>query len=181
MTKKLIGKGVFSRVYDNNDGTVSVLTCDPLKNCYSIFPNDLTPEILDYEYLGDNMYLLQMPKYTKVTSPKKQLNSHSYELYQWLRQAKPTNNTYNTLFPYFENCPFDKYKEDLQDLLSSIINYEYCELGFEISPRNIAVKDRGDIVLLDLFFSKKVLLSTIKEKPFNSSMGKYYMKMARTF
>lgn len=158
--KKMIGRGAFSRVYDNGDDTVTIITRDPAKECYSVFGEAydiLVPQVyqVDFDYFGDKVYMMQ--KYEKVTSPSTQLNKHSLELYKILRNIAKNYSmvSYNFMYGAFESLIPNKYEAErdvILALLGDMSNYNSQTVAFEISPRNIAADNDGNLILLDCFF-----------------------------
>lgn len=170
--KKLIGKGAFTKCYDNNDNTVTLISNCPFKELLSHnwLPNSSRlPKCkrLDYsvDRKGNSVYI--MPKYEKVTAPKTQLSSSDYKLYKGLKaladtfQIKAVNlkNPYNRL-DTFRDCVKEShlhysYKNLLIECAEGLANFT-TKTGFEVSPRNLAI-NKGKLILLDLFYSVEQL------------------------
>jgi hypothetical protein len=169
MNRKQIGKGGFSRVYDNGE-TVIVATVDVIKEAYYHLDGDLFPKVLDCNYIGDNIHLLKMNKYTKVTAPKRQLNKASYKLYKLLRRmmnnlySHPKYSTFGYQAIYDELIKLqgeieainEYWFEEIEECLSWVSSYQAQYLKFELSPRNIATDEKGNIILLDVWFDGKL-------------------------
>lgn len=151
---KLIGKGLFSKVYQLNEKQVLIKSICYTKEAYSmdwhnsknIFPvMERTNEYQEYicEY------------YPKVDSLKDYLLPEHYEIYKNLRSLSIgyIENKYNLLDAWrkeFSKVSNRKYRLALLDMLDVLSNYG-SDIQFEISPRNVAVK-KGKLVLLDCFF-----------------------------
>lgn len=162
--KKLIGKGAFTKCYDNGDNTVTLISSCPWKELLAL---GWTPESsrlpeckrIDCDW---DVSVYTMPKLEKVTAPKKQLRPKEYELYKKLRKlaedfySSSINRKAYDRLDIFRDCVKDSdlhhtQKQLLTECAESMANYT-TQVGFECSPRNIAVKN-GKLILLDLFFS----------------------------
>lgn len=151
---KLIGKGVFSKVYQLNDKEVLIKSADYAKECNALYiESRLVPNI---EKIDHETY--KMEYFPKVKSLKQSLKPKEYELYNTLRGLNvPLGihikdcDYYSLWRKEFETKIKDKrVREDLLHIVDSLCNYG-TDLRFEISPRNVAVKN-GKLVLLDCFF-----------------------------
>lgn len=165
---KILGKGSFSVCFDESEHHVLVVSRDPLKECLAFgwmpdaneyMPEVYTPEIERLAYDGE-LALYKMPKYIKVTAPKRQLNAVAYGYYKELRKL-----AYD--MPYEAIKLWGKIKwlnsqtptraiDYLKDSLDACGNHTDSP-GFEISPRNIATNADGSLILLDCFFDTKAL------------------------
>ena len=161
MATELIGKGAFTKAYLLDSGRVLLKSCDPIKECMALgfFPEHrLFPKM---EMIECGMY--EMEYYPRVNSLKNNLDAEEYKLYKTLREiaqsiTNPLNiyDSYSVLYKAFEESNLnDEVKEVMIEALDGCSNFG-PDIGFEISPRNVAVKD-GKLVLLDVFFSKSVL------------------------
>ena len=170
---KLIGKGLFSRVYDNGDGSVLIYSKDHAKDCLSMQWHDnsmgLFPEIEKIDYLDNGQSIYQCKKYTKVRSLKNTLDADQYALYLELRALfsgleilRNHNDNYQYLYDTFNASSIDEsVKYSILDFLDALCNFGE-DINFEISPRNVAV-DNGKLVLLDcFFFSSQAIKARIK-------------------
>ena len=158
---KLIGKGLFSRVYDNGDN-VLIYSKDHAKECLSMQWHDnstgLFPEVERIDYLDNGQFIYQCKKYTKVRSLRNTLDVDQYALYlelrslfSGLRYPCNINDRYQYLYDTFNGSSIDEdVKSSILDFLDSLCNFG-TDINFEISPRNIAV-DNGKLILLDCFF-----------------------------
>jgi len=165
--RKLIGKGSFTKAYQIAQDKVEVLSICPAKECYALFSqgNPLAPVIERIDYLENGNSVYHMPLYPKVTAPKKQLNKEAYKVYIELRKVSSHwNINYNSFYEKIGESSIDEEaKEDILSLVSDVCNSIDCDdMGFEISPRNISTNDNGDLIMLDCFFSRKLLKTTWK-------------------
>ena len=159
---KLIGKGLFSRVYDKGDGSVLIYSKDHAKECLSMQWHDnsmgLFPEVDRIDYLDNGQFIYQCKKYTKVRSLKNTLDADQYTLYLELRALFSSlcyphnrNDNYHYLYDTFNSSTLDEdVRYSILDFLDALCNFG-TDMYFEISPRNVAV-DKGKLVLLDCFF-----------------------------
>lgn len=169
---KLIGKGTFTKAYLLECGTSVFLesTC-PIKECMSLgwFPEStLFPEIErldDIEKQSKIVYTYKMEFYPKPLSLKTELEPREYLLYQELRKLKitpPMNRhlLFNEWHKAFNSLPdeFRLESEILREALDACGNFG-SDIAFEISPRNVRVKN-GKLILLDCFFSVSKLNET---------------------
>ena len=162
---KLIGKGSFTKAYLNESGKVILKTSDPVKECMALgwFPNSkLFPKM---EYLESGVYSMEyLGKTPKAL--KSELRPRQYRLYKALRDVfngglglcgVQSNDLYYHWCSVFSDLPseFNKEKESLLMALDTLVNFG-PDIAFEISPRNIRVKN-GFLVLLDCFFLRSEL------------------------
>lgn len=148
---KLIGKGLFSKVYQIDSNTVFIKTTDSVKECLSyVGGNDYFPVIERTDEQGE--YTCKY--YYKVLSLKNSLDPDQYKLYQELRKLDThTTNMYDgyaKCYDAFETISDENLKECLHEVLAELSGYG-SDIRFEISPRNVAVNN-GKLVLLDVFF-----------------------------
>lgn len=148
---KLIGKGMFSKVYQLNEKEVLIKSEDLVKECMALFiESSILPNC---ERVGEKLY--KMKYYPKVTSLKESLKPTQYELYKELRglsigYVKNRHDNYYKWREQFQTIKNKKVREQLVYAVDELINYG-CDISFEISPRNVAV-DKGNLILLDCFF-----------------------------
>lgn len=155
MTSKLIGRGAFTRAYLLDSGRVLLKTCCPIKEAmaWGWFPaSPLFPEM---KYVDVGVY--EMEYYPRVPSLKKALKADQWGIYKALRDVfngamTPVNKAdlYSYWYRRFGELP-EELAEVMREALDACANFG-SEIGFEISPRNVAVKD-GNLVLLDVFFN----------------------------
>ena len=163
---KQIGKGMFSKVYGETDSTVLINSSDPIKECNALWglaDSDLFPEIERIEY-GCDSSLYRMKRYNKVRAPKKELLPDQYRIYTELRKLMRMSYENNYQFADCVNSlDLDEdTKESIICAFESCMNYT-DKVGFEISPRNIAV-DEGKLILLDCFFDRKRVIQAWSKK-----------------
>lgn len=156
---KCIGKGAFSTVYQKTPKKVLIKSTDNVKECMSFgwFPaSSMFPKVKRID-VGNEYSFYEMKYYPKVRSLKNNLKPFEYEFYKVLRSLTPVWNInpydrYYELHWLFDTIPnkFHHRRQVLKDTLESLSNYG-TDIGFEISPRNVAV-DRGKLILLDCFY-----------------------------
>ena len=159
---KLIGKGAFTKAYLNDNGkTVTLYSVCPIKECMALggFPKSpLFPKLERIDYLdsGEGVYIMEY--YPKVKSLKNALYPNQYAIYRELRGLRGlkislTQNPYDgyrELYNAFKALKNRRVREVMLYALEACANYG-SDIGFEISPRNVAVKNKK-LVLLDCFF-----------------------------
>ena len=164
---KLIGKGSFTKAYLLESGKVRLLSTCPIKECMAIgwFPDSYLFPILEYITVGE----YETDYYERPVSLKQNLSKRQWELYQILRNLRPFmgKNIDNAFFAWhdqFDTIPnnFSSEREALKAALDACSNYG-TDIGFEISPRNVAVKGRK-LVLLDCFYSISTLHTTRNQR-----------------
>ena len=167
---KLIGKGAFSKVYDNGDNTVTIKTKDWAKEALALWvDNDRFPKVERLDY--DEISTYKMKKFDKVKAIKRDLNDYDYALYTYLRKNVCASNLgwgeshdYSTLYEAFSNMP-EGFKEDAQkliDALDEMSNYGQ-DVSFEISPRNVFIEN-GRLIFADVFFFQSQLAEVREEE-----------------
>lgn len=158
--RKYIGKGAFTKAYLEDDGSVYLKSCCPIKECMAQgwFPESpLFPEV---EWIALGEY--RMKYYGKTSALKPNLDPDQWKLYKELKAI--ADNSWGRTF-YSLHAQFNKIEEDyarnaLKEALDACANYD-DEIGFEVSPRNIRTEN-GKLILLDVFFSKKKLREVMK-------------------
>jgi len=165
-TMKLIGKGSFSTVYRKSLDKVLIKSIDDVKECMSLgwFPkSNMFPKMVRVSKDGDYTFY-ESNYYPKVRSLKSELNSLDWEFYNILRNLSGYNNGkdsgYIQWIKQFETIP-DKFKYRktiLLDVLNALAAYG-DDMCFEISPRNVSVKNKR-LILLDCFFFRSQLVSS---------------------
>lgn len=163
--RKLIGKGSFTKAYQIDEDKVEVVSICPAKECYAMFSqgNTFAPVIEKIDHRDDGYSVYHMPLYPKVTAPKKQLNKAAYSIYQTLRSISGKfGMNYNLFCEEVEATDLEEdVKEEILSLVSDVCNAIDCfDMGFEISPRNITTDKDGNLIMLDCFFSRKLLKTT---------------------
>lgn len=154
---KLIGKGAFTKAFLNVDNSVILVSCCPIKECMSNgwFPDsELFPKL---ERVDSDVYsTYTMEYYPRLKGGlKANLDADQYAIYKTLRDldgictANPFNR-FDALYKAFEGIECDDLQEVMLEALEACSNYG-SDIGFEISPRNVAVKN-GKLILLDCFY-----------------------------
>lgn len=149
---KLIGKGMFSKVYLLNEKQVLIKSTCHVKECLSMNWEHSTifPKIMSTD---DNDYICK--HYPKVKSLKDSLREDHYKIYQELRNLSVgyIRNPYDLCSAWhkeFKKISNKRFRDGLTNMLDNLCNYG-TQIQFEISPRNVAV-DNGRLILLDCFF-----------------------------
>lgn len=147
---ELIGKGTFSKVYKLNEKQVLIKSVCYAKACISLnLDSKWFPKL---ERAGYNEYTCEF--YPKVKSLKTTLKPKHYKLYQELRKLSVyCANSYDYLDAWrkeFKKVSNKSLRNVLLEVLDDLANYG-TQIGFEISPRNVAVKN-GSLILLDVFY-----------------------------
>lgn len=153
----LIGKGYFSKVYDNGDNTVLIKTTDPIKEGLSMFVDN--PRFPKLTRIDHNVYLCK--KYEKTTSIKNKVDSYEWSLYSWLKANLGAIWSADD-YKYMDKCnsliksmPFPNEVDHFLYTYNDLLNYG-TDLRIEISPRNVFI-DEGKIVYNDIFFLKSLI------------------------
>ena len=165
---KLIGKGAFTKAYLNDDEkTVVLYSVCPIKECMAFggFPTSpLFPKLEQTGYLDSGEGVYTMVYYPRVKSLKNALKPEQYAIYKELRalRALIPCNGYNVLHKAFKTIKNRRVRGLMLQALDACSNYG-SDIGFEISPRNVAVKN-GKLVLLDCFFIQSKLKEVRSKK-----------------
>lgn len=164
---KLIGRGLFSRVYDAGDEVI-VLSNDMAKEVYALLRVDeryqQAPRVRFYDGRrelpepedGFRWYI--MPKYKKLPRAwTKALNPEDLETFRKLRGLPMRDRCgYYRIFDALISLGLD----DLADMASDVCNGIYPEdLLLEVSPRNVLLDDEGRAIWADLFFCRRAGLA----------------------
>ena len=154
---KLIGKGAFTKAFLNVDNSVILVSCCPIKECMSNgwFPDsELFPKL---ERVDSDVYsTYTMEYYPRLKGElKANLDADQYAIYKTLRAFNDiyTINQFNrveAIYKAFEGINDEVLKDVMLEALEACSNYG-SDIGFEISPRNVAVKN-GKLILLDCFY-----------------------------
>jgi hypothetical protein len=104
---------------------------------------------------GDDFQDFRMEYYPKVRSLKNNLDPDQYKIYKDLRELGGVASLNRHLFhsiwtKKFETLENEQLRETMLEALDACANYG-SDIGFEISPRNVATKNRK-LILLDCFF-----------------------------
>lgn len=160
---KLIGKGAFTKCYRLSDEKVLLVSNDPIKECMALgwFPDSpLFPKV----EFGAERGTYEMNYYPRLRGTKKFLDHDQYEIYKTLRALHERtvyrcNGNYHKLYEAFEQNLTGDLKETMLEALDACADMGF-DVSFEISPRNIAIKD-GKLILLDCFFIRSELAKTL--------------------
>ena len=167
-------RGTFSKVYRLADGTVKVVSTDPVKECMVVFGfgnSGLWPSIERIDTLNNGTNVFIMPLYEQPKSLKNALMPDQYALYRAIKASSENRfmgkNQYDAPMHWRKVFreglgSFPAAAEALCDAVDSLQNYGY-DIRFEISQRNVAVKD-GNLILLDCFFFLSALESIYKKR-----------------
>ena len=154
---KLIGRGLFTKAYLRPiDNRVVLKSTCPIKECMALgwFPNsELFPKL---DYIESNVY--EMEYLPRPKSLKQNLDKDQYVIYQTLRRVyndKPyslnKNDSCSSLYKLFETIEDSSLSTIMCKALNACSNMG-SDIDFEISPRNVSVKN-GKLILLDVFYS----------------------------
>lgn len=159
MKGKLIGKGLFSKVYEAPSNKVIIESVDSVKECFAIFgsPNRLIAPItrLDYSIASINSLSVsryEMQRFEKITAPKRQLNTKGYELYKELRFYVNNEVGIYDIRSALSRAKISNFDRDRLNCIVDVLSDYGEDMAFEISPRNIAASKTGRLILLDCFF-----------------------------
>lgn len=174
----LVGKGSFTRVYRKSRTKVLIKTVDITKKAMaenSVFQRSSLFPTLRYEGSSGKYKLYEGTYYKPVRSILMSVPDRDWDLYRILENISWSyGGTYETLFSRFEKrIPnrFWRQKKVLLESLETLLGYT-TDVGFEISPRNLAVH-KGRLVLLDCFFCHK-LLREVRESKIRRKVDGYY-------
>lgn len=169
---KKIGKGAFTECYLLSEDQVMLVTVDPLKDIYSMgwINNELFPVTHRVNCLSSGETVFTMERYNKVSSLKNSLDVDQYEIYKTFRKIfnegdiwpKNLYDGYQRLYAEFSKIEDQALRDTMIETLDGISNYG-SDIGFEISPRNVAVKN-GKLILLDCFYMRSTLIEVRKGK-----------------
>lgn len=164
---KSIGKGAFTKAFLNDMGKVIVFSCCPVKEALSLEYIEAGNRFPKIERLDYQVY--KMDYFERIKPSKNSLTEREYRLYRLLRSI-PTygfnSDKYYSASDYWHYTFKElakKHKEfkyvlnQLAQAVEEMRNYT-DSLRFEISPRNIAIKNKK-LIFLDVFFSGDLLQS----------------------
>lgn len=166
---KKIGQGTFTTCYQASDNKVLLVSSDPVKEVMSCgwFPSSrLFPKVTKVDSTATHNYY-EMKYYPKVTSLKNTLDTNNYNLYKELRalSVELSMNIYDGYQNTYKAFTKIKTLRLREAMLGALDACSHCgsDIGFEISPRNVAVSN-GKLILLDCFFMKGKLLEVKNAK-----------------
>lgn len=157
---KLIGKGHWAKCYllPCND-RVRIHSSDWVKEAMGMGLYPKHRLFAEVETVGAQVY--EMRYFPRVGSLKHTLCEHDYKLYRVLREwLGHSPYGYHSNIAICDNIisgypEFSDEMEAIKEAFGALSNYD-TEIGFEISPRNVAV-DGDKLVLLDCFYFRKLL------------------------
>lgn len=168
--RKLLGRGAFTTAFQISETVAEIKTTCPAKECYAMFSqgNPLAP-VIEHVDSTDTHRIYHMPVYAKILSAKKQLNPAAYKLYTELSKISCTVIDYYDFIKSLDVLDLtEEDKENVIELTNDVANGINPEnFGFEISRRNIAANENGDLIMLDCFFCRKTLQKQRTGKPWN--------------
>lgn len=175
MKPELIGKGSFTKCY-RIGRKVRLVSTDPAKECAALgwgSDSRLFPRIKRTE---TGVY--EMEYFPKVKSLKAALRPDQYKLYRALRNINvcPTKGDFaylDELRKQFNKLLPKRVSKALNEQIDGLMNYG-ADIRFEISPRNVAVKN-GKLILLDCFF----FASKLREIPERKKNLKIFLDKRR--
>lgn len=172
---EFLGAGSFSTAYKYNEDVYIYTKVGNNNTDYSKMAiaewadldNQHMPQIEKIDSNDDNYYLYRMPFYYPLTAK----SCKAWNEYKKLKSA--WYNSSDNRFGYIRNqniineCYNQNVDSSIIDALESInnacTNYDDCYF-FEFSPRNLAIDESGNLILLDVIFNKKALLESRKSK-----------------
>jgi hypothetical protein len=158
--KKLIGRGSFTWAYLIPNEKVLLVSRCPIKECMSFgwFPE--SPLFPTLECLGwadkEDFKEYEMEYYPKVRSLKNNLDPDQYQIYKDLRALQlpfgilNKHDYFQEWHKLFDTLQNEELRDIMKEALDACSNYG-SDIGFEISPRNVATKN-GKLILLDCFY-----------------------------
>lgn len=172
-----LGKGFFTTAWDAGDGTVTLISTDPLKEAIALFSDQSLPHVPKVERLEcdrpDGSQAYRMPRYEQLVAKHKDAWKIYRELKKvWTEQAcKPLHEP---------RLAWDKsilildllrergavpvpVTDALENMLDAASNYG-SGVALEFSPRNLAVDGTGELVLLDVMFDAERVAEYRKKK-----------------
>ncbi|AGO47451.1 hypothetical protein Phi19:3_gp047 [Cellulophaga phage phi19:3] len=151
----IIGKGLFSTAYMQEDKkTVVLKSTDYIKECMA---NNWFPESKHLPQIEIiEQYLYKMPLYNRPKSLKNNLKPSQYKIYKELRGLsigfiENRHHLMDAWHKEFDKITNKTIRNLLKECLDACANYG-SDIQFEISPRNVAIDNKGNLILLDCFF-----------------------------
>lgn len=162
--------GAFTVAYvDSGLKYVYLKSVCPIKECnaHGWFPDsDLFPSI---GFAGCTQGIYKMEYFPRVKSLKESLDPDQWAIYKELRRVMKaidyTGNIYRnheSITLGFNTIKDESLRETMQEAVDACANAG-TQLAFEISPRNVAVKN-GKLILLDVFYHVGKLQEVRKEQ-----------------
>jgi hypothetical protein len=147
-----IGKGAFSTAYRKGNRVI-IKSKDPAKECIALFCRNMRylPAITRLDVLDDGTAIYVMPYYEKLS---KQKHPKAWYQYKIIKNIFDSNNYSDTILQKIQGSRLTKgLKENITYLVNMMRNYTYL-IGLEISPRNVRVTKKGQLILLDIVFDR---------------------------
>lgn len=162
---KLIGKGLFSKVYRLDEKEVLIKSVCKVKECLSMGWHDSVNIFPEITRIDDQTYTMEY--FEKVTSLKDCLSPAHYEIYKNLKSLSVghvpnKHNLYDAWYKEFKKVKNVRFRNALINMIETLSNYG-SDIQFEISPRNVAVKN-GKLILLDVFYMQSQCLDQRNSK-----------------
>lgn len=163
-SKNLIGKGAFTKAYKYKN-RVYIKSVDNAKECIAFFCRGYRylPAITRLNYLEDGSAVYSMPFYYKLTKQHRE----AWEQYQLLKQFfnQHSYDTEKILLNVNQLKTPAGLKNSLVMLIEMMTNYNHYEnLRLELPKHNLAVTKSGRLILLDIIFDVKLLISMTRRK-----------------
>lgn len=163
----VIGKGAFTNCYDNGKTVYLVSTCQA-KDCYATLASKgkkYFPDVDSVTVDGCNVYVMEKFQINRAIKPH--LDADQYNDYLTLRSifrksCCDSSDRYFVLHDLFSEIENETLRYEMLETLDDFSNYTQ-NIGFEISPRNVATKN-GKLILLDVFYSIDLLKKKQKQK-----------------
>ena len=157
MKKKLIGQGAFTKAYLQEDGQVLLVSRCSIKECMSMgwFPDSpLFPKLEMVRRVDDDYTEYLMEYLPRSQSLKQNLHADQWQIYKdlkalgccWISRQEAFYKWHDA----FNKLKNEELREVMKEALDACANYG-SDIGFEISPRNVSVKN-GKLILLDCFY-----------------------------
>jgi len=172
-----LGRGFFTTAWKDLEGSVTLISSDPLKEALALFADQSLPHVPKIERLEcdrpDGSQAYRMPYYERLTAKHKE----AWRIYRGLEKAwtsmacKP---------PHEPRLAIDKSEKILDDLivaaevpasvtgalrsmLDAASNYG-SGIALEFAPRNLAVDSEGNLILLDVMFDAERIAEYQRKK-----------------
>lgn len=168
--KRAFARGGSSRAYKSICGKVArVVSSCATKEVLSLYHSGAGYfPIIERPFFNekDNARVYYMPLYKTTLTPSSILNAESLAIYKNLRALYKNTDRNVNLFvnSHWQDaianiCDNEVIAAGLTEVFEDLANYQDAEhvFQFEISPRNIAAKEDGTIILLDVIYAAKAL------------------------
>jgi hypothetical protein len=149
-----LGQGMFTKAYKVLS-EVYLLTCDPMKEIYTIITGTHLPVTEKIGYQGEKE-VYRSVLYQPLTKEHTAAWGHFRELKRLLGDSRGTYVRYVEEDKIESLSIPNQMKHDLINLFNWALNYDYNSF-FEVSPRNLKVDSDGNLILLDVVVSLTTL------------------------